>query len=78
MSDTTTVMVRRRVKDELERIRQELDLKSLTDVIEVLLAERKRDSELDRVWLEIDALKKEIALLRQQQGGAGEGDPTRE
>lgn len=71
-------MVRRRVKDELERIRQELDLKSLTDVIEVLLAERKRDSELDRVWLEIDALKKEIALLRQQQGGAGEGDPTRE
>lgn len=71
-------MVRRRVKDELERIRQELELKSLTDVIEVLLAERKRDSDLDRVWLEIDALKKQIAYLLEQVGGADEDDQISE
>lgn len=76
MSDTTTVMVRRRVKDELERIRQELDLKSLTDVIEVLLAERKRDSDLEQLFYRMDEVEKQIALLLQQQGGAGEGDST--
>lgn len=69
-------MVRRRVKDELERIRQELDLKSLTDVIEVLLAERKRDSDLEQLFYRMDEVEKQIALLLQQQGGAGEGDST--
>jgi predicted CopG family antitoxin len=78
MSDTTTIQVKRHVREELDQYRRELDLGSLSEAIAVLLAGRKRESDLDRVWVEIDSLKKQIALLLQQQGGAGEGDQASE
>lgn len=78
MSQTTTVQVKRRVKDELERLRVELDFASLSEVIEYLLADRKHDSDLDQLRTDVEAMKKQIAYLLQQVGGAGEDDQTRE
>jgi len=78
MSGPTTIQVKRHVKDELDSLRKSLALASFSEVIEYLLAWRDKDSDFDRLRSDVETMKKQIALLLEQQGGAGEGDPTRD
>lgn len=78
MSETTTIQVKRRVREELDRLRRELDFASLSETIEFLLADRKHESDVAQLFQRMDQVEKQIALLLEQQGGADEDDQISE
>lgn len=58
----------------LMRVKDKQGLATVSDAVVWM----HRESEYDRIKLDIEAMKKQIAYLLEQVGGAGEDDQTRE
>ena len=60
--------------DALTDVKESQGLATISDAVLWIIRERN----LEQLFQRVDRLEKQIALLLQQQGGAGEGDPTRD